>query len=61
MPAIFFMVEAPALIESGDVDRITVFGSTNDALIAVGLLLLLPVALFVGRIGEPRVLMRFGP
>ena len=23
---IFFLVEAPALVESGDVDRITVFG-----------------------------------
>jgi hypothetical protein len=50
---IFFVVEAPALVESGDVDRITVFGSTNDALIAVALLLLVPVALFVARIGEP--------
>jgi len=46
---IFFVVEAPALVESGDVDRITVFGSTNDALIALALLLLLPVAMFVGR------------
>jgi hypothetical protein len=51
---IFFLVEAPALIESGNVDRITVFGSTNDALIAVALLLLLPVALFLTRVGEPR-------
>lgn len=51
---VFFIVEAPALVESGDVDRITVFGSTNDALIAVSLLLLLPVALFVVRVGEPR-------
>jgi hypothetical protein len=53
---IFFLVEAPALVESGDVDRITVFGSTNDALIAVALLLLSPVALFVARVGEPRQL-----
>jgi hypothetical protein len=51
---IFFLVEAPALVESGDVDRITVFGSTNDALIAVALLLLVPVAAFVARVGEPR-------
>jgi hypothetical protein len=51
---IFFLVEAPALVESGNVDRITVFGSTNDALIAVALLLELPVALFVARVGEPR-------
>jgi hypothetical protein len=51
---IFFVVEAPALVASGDVDRITVFGSTNDALIAVALLLLLPVAMFVARVGEPR-------
>ena len=51
---IFFLVEAPALVESGDVDRITVFGSTNDALIALSLLLLVPVALFVARVGEPR-------
>lgn len=51
---IFFVVEAPALVESGDVDRITVFGSTNDALIALSLLLLVPVALFVARVGEPR-------
>jgi hypothetical protein len=51
---IFFLVEAPALVESGDVDRITVFGSTNDALIAVALLVLVPVAAFVARVGEPR-------
>jgi len=51
---IFFLVEAPALVESGDVDRITVFGSSNDALIAVALMLLLPVALHVARVGEPR-------
>lgn len=51
---VFFLVEAPALVESGDVDRITVFGSTNDALIAVALMLLLPVAGFVARAGEPR-------
>ena len=51
---IFFLVEAPALVESGDVDRITVFGSTNDALIAVALLLLVPVAMFVTRVGQPR-------
>lgn len=51
---IFFLVEAPALVESGDVDRITVFGSTNDALIALALMLLLPVALYVARVGEPR-------
>jgi hypothetical protein len=51
---IFFLVEAPALIKSGNVDRITVFGSTNDALIAVALLLLLPVAVFAARGGEPR-------
>jgi hypothetical protein len=51
---IFFVVEAPALVASGDVDRITVFGSTNDALIALALLLLLPVALFLVRLGEPR-------
>jgi len=51
---VFFIVEAPALVESGDVDRITVFGSTNDALIALSLLLLVPVALFVTRVGEPR-------
>jgi hypothetical protein len=51
---IFWIVEAPALVDSGNVDRITVFGSTNDALIAIGLLLLLPVAMFVGRVGEPR-------
>ena len=51
---IFFAVEAPALIDSGDVDRITVFGSSNDALIAVALLLLVPVAMFVARAGEPR-------
>lgn len=53
---VFFIVEAPALVESGDVDRITVFGSTNDALIALSLLLLIPVAVFVGRVGEPRPL-----
>ena len=51
---IFWLVEAPALVESGDVDRITVFGSSNDALIAVALMLLLPVALYVARVGEPR-------
>jgi len=51
---IFWLVEAPALVESGDVDRITVFGSTNDALIALSLLLLIPVAVFVVRVGEPR-------
>ena len=50
---IFFAVEAPALVDSGNVDRITVFGSTNDALIAVALLLLLPVARFVAQVGEP--------
>jgi hypothetical protein len=50
---VFFLVEAPALVESGDVDRITVFGSTNDALIAVALLLLVPVAVFVARVGAP--------
>ena len=55
---IFFLVEAPALVESGDVDRITVFGSTNDALIAVALMLLLPVAVYVARIGEPRRLQQ---
>jgi len=55
---IFFLVEAPALIDSGNVDRITVFGSTNDALIAVALLLLLPVATFVARVGEPGFLHR---
>jgi hypothetical protein len=49
---VFFLVEAPALVESGDVDRVTVFGSTNDALIAVSLALLIPVAIFVGRVGE---------
>ncbi len=49
---VFFLVEAPALIESGNVDRVTVFGSTNDALIAVSLALLIPVAIFVGRVGE---------
>jgi hypothetical protein len=49
---IFFLVEAPGLVESGDVDRITVFGSTNDALIALALLLLLPVAIFLNRIGH---------
>jgi hypothetical protein len=54
---IFFLVEAPALVASGDVDRITVFGSTNDALIAVALLLL-PVAMFVARVGEPRRLQQ---
>jgi hypothetical protein len=59
---IFFLVEAPALVESGDVDRITVFGSTNDALIAVALLLMVPVAVFVARVGEPRRLHQFvGP
>lgn len=52
----FFLVEAPALVESGDVDRITVFGSTNDALIAVALLLLGPVAVFVAGAGQPRTL-----
>jgi hypothetical protein len=51
---IFFAVEAPALVESGDVDRITVFGSTNEALIAAALMLLFPVAMFVARVGEPR-------
>jgi hypothetical protein len=51
---VFFLVEAPGLLESGNVDRITVFGSTNDALVALALLLLLPVATFVGRAGEPR-------
>jgi len=51
---IFFLVEAPALVASGDVDRITIFGSTNDALIALALLLLLPVAVFVSRVGAPR-------
>jgi hypothetical protein len=51
---IFFLVEAPALVESGDVDRITVFGSTNDALIALALMLLLPVAIFLARTGEPK-------
>jgi hypothetical protein len=51
---VFFMVEAPGLVESGNVDRITVFGSTNDALVALALLLLVPVAGFVGRVGEPR-------
>ncbi|MEO8638523.1 MAG: hypothetical protein ABI458_01255 [Chloroflexota bacterium] len=51
---IFFLVEAPALVESGDVDRITIFGSSNDALIALALLLLVPVAMFVRRAGEPR-------
>jgi len=51
---IFFLVEAPALVENGDVDRITVFGSSNDALIAVALMLLLPVALYLARVGEPR-------
>jgi hypothetical protein len=51
---IFFLVEAPALVKSGNVDRVTVFGSTNDALIAVALLLLLPVAVFLARVGEPR-------
>jgi hypothetical protein len=55
---IFFLVEAPALVASGDVDRITVFGSTNDGLIAVALLLLLPVAMFVARVGEPRRLQQ---
>jgi hypothetical protein len=55
---IFFLVEAPALVESGDVDRITVFGSTNDALIAVALLLLVPVAVFVARVAEPRNLQQ---
>jgi hypothetical protein len=55
---IFFLVEAPALVESGDVDRITVFGSTNDALIALALMLLLPIALFLARTGEPRRLHR---
>lgn len=55
---IFFLVEAPALVDSGDVDRITVFGSTNDALIALALMLLLPVAMFVGRVGAPRRLHR---
>ena len=50
---IFFLVEAPALVDSGNVDRITVFGSTNDALIAVALLLLLPVARFVAQVGDP--------
>jgi hypothetical protein len=51
---IFWIVEAPALVDSGNVDRVTVFGSTNDALIAVALLLLVPVAVFVARVGEPR-------
>lgn len=55
---IFFAVEAPALIESGDVDRITVFGSANDALVALSLLLLVPVAAFVARVGEPRRLQK---
>lgn len=55
---IFFLVEAPALVESGDVDRITVFGSTNDALIALALMLLLPVAGFLARTGEPKRLHR---
>jgi hypothetical protein len=51
---VFFAVEAPALVESGNVDRVTVFGSTNDALVAVSLLLLMPVALFVAGAGHPR-------
>jgi len=55
---IFFLVEAPGLVESGDVDRITVFGSTNDALIAVALLLLIPVAIFIARSEEPGRLSR---
>jgi hypothetical protein len=55
---IFFLVEAPALVASGDVDRITVFGSTNDALIAIALLLLVPVAVFVARVAEPRRLQQ---
>ncbi len=55
---IFFLVEAPALVESGDVDRITVFGSANDALIAISLMLLLPVAVFVSRVGAPRNLQQ---
>jgi regulator of protease activity HflC (stomatin/prohibitin superfamily) len=49
---VFFLVEAPALVESGNVDPVTVFGSTNDALIAAALALLIPVAIFVGRVGE---------
>jgi len=55
---LFFLLEAPALIESGDVDRVTVFGSTNDALIGVSLLLLSPVAVFVARAGQPSQIHR---
>lgn len=50
----FFIVEAPALVESGDVDRTTIFGSSNDALVAVSLLLLSPVAVFASRVREPK-------
>jgi len=55
---IFWLVEAPALVASGDVDRVTVFGSTNDALVALALLLLVPVAIFVDRAGHPGSLHR---
>jgi hypothetical protein len=55
---VFFLVEAPALVKSGNVDRITVFGSGNDALVAVSLLLLLPVAVYLARASEPRRLHR---
>ena len=43
------LVEAPSLVESNDVDRASVFGSINDALVGISLLLLVPIAVLLAR------------
>lgn len=47
----FFALEAPRLLEAGDLDQPTPLGHTNDVLIAVTLVLLLPVVGFLARAG----------
>jgi hypothetical protein len=47
----FYALEAPSLLEAGDLDQPTPLGHTNDVLIAVTLILLLPVVSFAARAG----------
>jgi hypothetical protein len=47
----FYALEAPRLLEAGDLDQPTPLGHTNDVLIAVTLILLLPVVSFAAHAG----------
>jgi hypothetical protein len=47
----FYALEAPRLLKAGNLDQPTLLGHTNDLLIAVMLVLMLPVVGFVARAG----------